>query len=101
MRPANLCAAIIAILVATAPARADQLVLFAGGGQGADNVPAVQAALLQPFGIDFDASGNAYLVELKGGRVLRIDGKGVLTVVGGTGSTGNDGDGGPARKASF
>jgi sugar lactone lactonase YvrE len=101
MRPINAFIPLV-VLLATAPAaQADQLVLMAGGGGGAEKIPAPEAALVQPFGIDFDASRNAFLVELKGGRVLRIDAKGILTIVAGTGSTGNDGDGGPARKASF
>jgi DNA-binding beta-propeller fold protein YncE len=82
-------------------ARADKLVLVAGGGTGHDNVLATQAALVQPFGIDFDQAGNAYLVELGGGRVLRIDLRGTLKIIGGTGMKGDSGDGGPARKASF
>ena len=88
-------------LLLTALARADQLVLMAGGGTGDDDVPATKARLVQPFGIDFDKAGNAYLVELQGGRVLRIDPKGELTRIGGTGSKGNGGDDGPARKATF
>ena len=89
------------MLFVTAPLRADQLVLVAGGGSGVENVPATQARLDQPFGIDFDQAGNAYLVELKGGRALRIDRKGILTIVAGTGAKGDAGDGGPARKAAF
>ena len=88
-------------LLLTALARADQLVLMAGGGTGDDDVPATKARLVQPFGIDFDKAGNAYLVELQGGRVLRIDPKGMLTRIGGTGSKGNGGDDGPVRKATF
>ncbi len=80
---------------------ADRLVLVAGGGSGGDGVPATQAKLSAPFGCDFDKSGNMYLVELSGQRVLKVDAKGVFHIVGGTGQKGSDGDGGPATKATF
>jgi sugar lactone lactonase YvrE len=89
------------MLSITAPAQADRLVLFAGGATGGDGLPATQAQLDQPFGIDFDQAGNAYLVELKGGRVLRVNLKHTLTVLAGTGMKGGTGDGGPARDATF
>jgi DNA-binding beta-propeller fold protein YncE len=80
---------------------ADRLVLFAGGGDTQDNVPATQAKLISPFGIDFDATGNAYLVELAGERGLKVDSQGTLHIVAGTGKKGAGGDGGPARQATF
>jgi sugar lactone lactonase YvrE len=89
------------LLFAAAPVRADKLVLIAGGGAGDNGIPATQARLIEPFGIDFDQAGNAYLVELKGERVLRIDPRGNFTIVGGTGVKGDGGDGGPALKATF
>jgi len=82
-------------------AHADQLVLVAGGGNAKENVPATQAKLNGPFGIDFDKNGNAYVVEMIGARVLRIDGKGILTVVAGNGKKGDSGDNGPATEAAF
>ncbi|HXG11282.1 MAG TPA: hypothetical protein VNK04_16115 [Gemmataceae bacterium] len=80
---------------------ADRLVLVAGGGTGAEGGPAIGAELRSPFGVDFDPSGNMYIVELTGGRVLKVDAKGILTRVAGTGRKGNAGDGGPALKAEF
>ena len=80
---------------------AGELELFAGGGTGVENVPATEAALNQPFGIDFDTEGNAYLVELKGERLLRVDIDGTFHILGGDGKPGNGGDGGPARAARF
>jgi sugar lactone lactonase YvrE len=97
----RLSCAVLILMFAAAPARADKLVLFAGGGAGENNLPATQARLIEPFAIDFDEAGNAYIVELKGERVLRIDPKGIFTIVGGTGATGNSGDSGPALKATF
>jgi sugar lactone lactonase YvrE len=91
----------VVLVFSASSARADQLALFAGGGTGEDNVPATKARLNQPFGIDFDQAGNAYLVELQGGRAFRVDRNGILTVIAGTGAKGSAGDDGPARKATF
>src|SRR5438105_2858405 len=83
------------------PAHAPKLLLFAAGGSGSDGVPATQAGLDQPFGIDFDKEGKATIVELKGARIHRINSSGMLTRLAGTGAKGNDGDGGPVREATF
>jgi DNA-binding beta-propeller fold protein YncE len=95
---------LIALAVAAwfaSSARADKLVRIAGGGAEENNVLATRANLIQPFGIDFDKAGNYYLVELKGDRVLKVDPKGVFTIIAGTGKRGNTGDGGPALQATF
>jgi hypothetical protein len=90
-----------AVLLQPALARADKLVLVAGGGSEVENVPATRAKLVAPFGIDFDRAGNAYLVELTGGRVLKVDPNGTLMVLAGSGKKGDAGDGGPGRRATF
>ena len=99
-RTISLLALTFSILWASS-ARADKLVLVAGGGADIENVPATQAKLNQPFGVDFDKAGNTYVVELKGNRVLKVDEKGILTILGGTGESGSGGDRGPARSATF
>jgi DNA-binding beta-propeller fold protein YncE len=81
-------------------ARADRLVLVAGSGTEKDG-PATKAKLQGPFGVDFDKAGNMYVVEMIGQRVCRVDPKGTLTVLAGTGKKGDGGDGGPAAKAEF
>ncbi|MEX1098183.1 MAG: hypothetical protein WED34_19220 [Planctomycetales bacterium] len=93
-------------LFAPAAAPADELVLFAGGGRQAEHLPASQALLHQPFGIDFDKDGNAWMVELGGHRLLKVDARGALHVVAGKFQeksagplAGESGDGGPARDA--
>ncbi|MBI3467696.1 MAG: hypothetical protein HY000_32205, partial [Planctomycetes bacterium] len=88
-------------LSAQVPAHAEKLVLVAGGGDGADGTSAVGGQLRSPFGVHFDQAGNMYLVELTGQRVRKVDSRGVLTTVAGTGELGNAGDGGPAAKAQF
>jgi len=77
------------------------VVLVAGGDRTGSNVPATEAKLTAPFGIDFTPDGDAWIVELTGQRVLRIDGKGVFHVVAGDGQKGDRGDGGPAAQAQF
>src|SRR5439155_20981358 len=86
-------------LPAVAPAA--HIALVAGGGTSPTDVPATEAKLVQPFGIDFDRSGNAFLVELNGNRLLKIDARGRLTTLAGTGKKGFGGDGGPAATAEF
>lgn len=54
-----------------------------------------------PFGVDFDADGNMYIVELSGGRVHKLDSAGQLKTIAGDGSEGFLGDGGPATDATF
>ena len=57
--------------------------------------------LNSPFGVDFDAAGNMYMVELAGGRVHKLDTSGNFTTIAGDGSKSYKGDGGPAAKATF
>jgi DNA-binding beta-propeller fold protein YncE len=80
--------------------RAERLVLVAGGEGSSSNI-ATQAMLQSPFGVAFDHSGNLFIVEMTGHRVLKVSDKGVLTTVAGTGQKGEGGDGGPARAAQF
>ncbi len=94
-------AALLLCFAVTNYVRADKLVPFAGGGAEAENVPATKAKLVAPFGVDFDRAGNAYLVELSGERVLKVDTKGIFTILAGAGRKGDTGDGGPARDATF
>ena len=97
----RLSVSLILVGLSSQPARADRLVLFAGGGKETESVPAPRAKLITPFGIDFDRAGNAFLVELSGERVLKVDKQGVFHIVAGTGKKGNSGDGGPGREATF
>jgi DNA-binding beta-propeller fold protein YncE len=75
--------------------------LVAGGGTGGDGGAATNARLRSPFGVDFDRAGNLYLVELTGQQVRRIDPRGIISTVAGTGEKGSGGDGGPATGAQF
>jgi sugar lactone lactonase YvrE len=83
-------------------ARADRLVLVAGGGAREDGAPATQTKLVAPFGVDFDAAGNLYLVEMAGGeRVRKMGLDGVLHIIAGTGTKGFSGDNGAGKEAQF
>lgn len=93
---------VLLFVLLCAPARAaEQLVLFAGGGDGPDGSDAVGAKLVQPFGVDF--SGDLVLiVEMAKGERLRAvkDGK-LVTLAGALGAKGSAGDGGPGAGATF
>jgi DNA-binding beta-propeller fold protein YncE len=78
-----------------------RMVLVAGGGSEKDGAPATEAQVITPFGMAFDRLGQMFIVELEGGRVRRIDRRGILTTVAGTGEKGDAGDGGPALAAKF
>lgn len=88
-------------LMNAAAVRAEKIVLVAGGGEGGDGGPAREAKLQMPFAVEFDRAGNLYLAEYVGQSVRKIDGKGVITTIAGTGEKGYGGDDGPAMKARF
>ncbi len=89
-------------LLAADAARAARVELVAGGGEDHTGIPAARAALREPFGAEFDAAGNLYVVEMAAGnRLLRIDARGVLDHVAGDGTAGDAGDGGQAMAARF
>ena len=72
-----LCTGLLGAFLAL-PARADRIVLVAGGGDGGDGSPAFKAKLVSPFGTDFDKAGNLYFVEMTGNRVRKIDREGIV-----------------------
>ncbi|MBM3852322.1 MAG: hypothetical protein FJ399_04110 [Verrucomicrobia bacterium] len=81
---------------------AGRILLVAGGPEERTDVPAVQAALKEPFGIGWDAGGNLFIVEMRSGnRLLQVDLRGNLSHVAGQPSPGDTGDGGPALRAQF
>ena len=89
------------LLTSAAIARADKLLLVAGGGTGGDGGPATQAKLDKPFCVAFDKAGNLYIGEFEGHRIRKVDVKGVISTVAGTGEKGFSGDGGPAIHAQI
>jgi sugar lactone lactonase YvrE len=73
----------------------------AKAGFSGDSGPATKARLNVPYGLAMDARGNLYFSDRKNNRVRRIDRRGVVTTVAGTGVPGFSGDGGPARAAKL
>jgi RHS repeat-associated protein len=66
-----------------------------------DGGPAVQASLVQPFGVAVDSKGNIYIADGSGSRVRKVDAGGVITTVAGIGTWGFSGDEGPAVRAKI
>ena len=90
------------VFLAAISARADQLVIVAGGGTETNRAPATKFQLRQPFGVDFDHAGNMFIVEMEAGqRVLKVDLQGLLTIIAGNGQKGGLGDGGSATSAQL
>lgn len=86
----------------TLTARADQILLVAGGSQDAVDIQATEAKLLEPFGTEFDSGGHMWIIEMvSGNRLLQVDGGGQITQIAGQLKPGFSGDGGPALRAQF
>jgi DNA-binding CsgD family transcriptional regulator/sugar lactone lactonase YvrE len=62
-------------------------------GNGGDGGPALQAQLNFPQGLAVDSAGAVYIADTLNNRVRRVDSKGVITTVAGTGKSGFAGDG--------
>ncbi len=97
----RLVVALVAIL-ATIPAYAEHVERVAGGGtKPANGVRAVDAQLNEPFAVAFDRDGLMYIAEMVGGRILRVDARGMIETLAGREGEGFGGDGGPAKDAVF
>ena len=77
------------------------------GGYSGDNGPATSAQLCLPSGIAVDGSGNLYIGDTTNNRIRKVDTKGIITTVAGTGGSragnwgGYSGDNGPASSAQL
>src|SRR5579862_5600824 len=85
--PSTLAVVFLAAAISLAPA--EKVAVLASGD------------LKEPFAIDWDKSGNAYIAEMGGNRISLLDKGGKLSVFAGTGEKGLAGDGGPAARAQF
>ncbi|HRH10260.1 MAG TPA: hypothetical protein PLU73_02045 [Bacteroidia bacterium] len=77
---------------------------FAGtgiSGFNGDGGSATNAEFRNPTGLEFDASGNLYVVDTYNLRIRKINNLGIISTVAGFGSTGQGGNGGPATNAEF
>ena len=70
-------------------------------GTEGDGGPATAAELTTPDAITLDAAGTLYIAEHSAHRVRRVDQKGIITTIAGTGVAGFAGDGGPATQAQL
>ena len=71
------------------------------GGFAGDGGPAANAELNAPRGLAIGADGSRYVADTYNNRIRRIDPKGTITTVAGTGERADRGDGGPATKAAL
>lgn len=60
---------------------------------------ATASGLAYPLGIAIDSAGNLYIADSGTDRVRKVDARGIITTVAGTGVTDYEGDGGPAVEA--
>jgi DNA-binding beta-propeller fold protein YncE len=93
--------ALFGLALAGAGVQSPRVECIAGGGDGLLGGPAKTIKLIEPFGVAFDKSDNAYICEYKGQRISKLDKSGILSLFAGTGKIAYLGDGGPARDAAF
>jgi len=77
---------------------------FAGtgvAGHSGDGGPAIKAQIDNPFGVVRGPDGCIYFCEYTGQVVRKVDAKGIISTVAGSGKKGPGGDGGPALQAEF
>jgi sugar lactone lactonase YvrE len=70
-------------------------------GSGGDGGSATRAQLNLPRAVAVDDAGNLFIAEEAGQRVRKVDTRGVITTVAGTGRAGYSGDAGPATAAQI
>lgn len=70
-------------------------------GSSGDGGPAITAALNAPHGMAIAADGTVYIADTDNYRVRRISPDGTIDTIVGTGTFGDDGDGGQASAATL
>jgi RHS repeat-associated protein len=68
-------------------------------GFNGDGISATTAKINGPRGTTVDREGNLYFADYFNHRVRKVDSKGIITTIAGTGQSGFSGDGGPATQA--
>jgi len=70
-------------------------------GYSGDGGPADSAMLNYPVFVDFDNTGNMFIVDYNNHRIRMVDTSGSISTVAGNGSSGYSRDGGPADSAQL
>lgn len=70
-------------------------------GYSGDGGPATSASLYLPFGVAVDALGELYIADTGNNVIRKVDTKGVISTIAGTGGQAYSGDGGPATSAAL
>jgi sugar lactone lactonase YvrE len=70
-------------------------------GYGGDRSFAIDAQLNDPSSVTVDASGNLYIADYGNDRIRKVNSRGVITTIAGTGVEGRGGDNGPAVVAEL
>jgi sugar lactone lactonase YvrE len=81
-----------------------KITTFAGNGTAAfsgDGGPATSASLNLPSGVALDSKGNVYIADRSNDRIRKVDTKGNISTVAGSGNAGYRGDAGPATQANL
>jgi uncharacterized protein (TIGR03437 family) len=86
---------------ADSPQTVYRIETVAGSAWMGDGGPASAAQIGAIQGVAVDRLGNVYLSDTDNSRVRRVDTKGIITTVAGTGVAGFGGDGGPATAAQL
>jgi len=68
---------------------------------GGDGGPSTAANVNEPYDVATDNWGNVYIADNLNNRIRKIDTNGVIFTIGGTGTAGFSGDGGPATNAQM
>jgi Adenylate and Guanylate cyclase catalytic domain/NHL repeat len=68
-------------------------------GFSGDGGPATSADLRGPQSIAIDSAGDIFIADSQNNRVRRVDPRGIITTIAGSGQAGYGGDGGPAKQA--
>jgi len=87
--------------LALAPPASAQKVYTVAGGYIGDGGPATSAAIGHPWDAIFDLQGNLVLSDTRNCRIRKVDAKGRISTIAGTGICGFSGDGGRATKAKI
>src|SRR5437868_5832458 len=89
----------LAVCSGSLPAQQYSISTFAGGGPSPTPALATSVTIGSPLGVAADLAGNVYLTSVN--CVFRVDAKGILTRIAGTGRPGFSGDGGLAINAQL